>query len=235
MNQLLKGQWICPAVHDCSRVVAFRKTFRALQGTHVQLSITAYGIYEAELNGKRIGRFIFAPGWTNHTKRLQVQTYDISNLLQEENTLIVRVAQGWVTNSMSFSENTPYDQIPRALLADITLEKDGQKTEDYIIDDTALAYMGKKGLSIITGCSHAGICNIIEYAKRVCGDHRIAGVLGGFHLLADDAQLQKTVAYLKDCAPNSLYPCHCVSLTGKARMMAVLPVREVGVGMTLEL
>ncbi len=38
--------------------------------------------------------------------------------------------------------------------------------------DTALAYVGKEGLSIITGCSHAGICNIIAQAKALpekCG------------------------------------------------------------------
>ena len=131
-------------------------------------------------------------------------------------------------------------QIPRVTTFENQLPigeqfRDGLWLPDFLEDDSALVYRTDKGLFIITGCSHSGICNIIEYAKRVCGDHRIAGVLGGFHLLEDDAQLQKTVAYLKDCAPNNLYPCHCVSLTGKARMMAVLPVREVGVGMTLEL
>lgn len=128
MNQLLKGQWICPAVHECSRVVAFCKTFHAPQGAYAQLSITAYGIYEAELNGKRIGNFIFAPGWTNHTKRLQVQTYDISNLLQEENTLIVRVAQGWIASDLSPNKPAPHDDVPRALIADITLGTGSRQT-----------------------------------------------------------------------------------------------------------
>lgn len=106
---------------------------------------------------------------------------------------------------------------------------------DFLADDTALVYRTANGLFLITGCSHSGICNMIEYAKQVCGDQRIAGILGGFHLLEDNAQLQKTVDYLQSCSPGILYPCHCVSLTGKAKMMAVLPVREVGVGMTLEL
>ena len=50
---------------------------------------------------------------------------------------------------------------------------------DYVLDDSALVYCGEDGLTIITGCSHSGICNITEYAKAVCGDDRIAGIIGG--------------------------------------------------------
>ena len=111
----------------------------------------------------------------------------------------------------------------------------GQKVPDFLPDDTCLVYRTERGLFLITGCSHSGICNMAEYAKQVCGDTRIFGILGGFHLLEDDEQLAKTVTFLKDCKPEILYPCHCVSLVGKTAMMADMPVREVGVGMTLEL
>jgi len=40
-------------------------------------------------------------------------------------------------------------------------------TDDYVIEDSALVYKSKQGLVIITGCSHSGICNIVEYAKYV--------------------------------------------------------------------
>ena len=46
---------------------------------------------------------------------------------------------------------------------------DGQTVPDIIDDDTALAYVTDAGVYIITGCSHAGICNIIQYAKAVTG------------------------------------------------------------------
>ena len=49
-------------------------------------------------------------------------------------------------------------------------------------DDTTLAHVGKEG-RIITGCSHAGVCNIIAQAKRVTGEMRIHSILGGFHLM----------------------------------------------------
>ena len=107
--------------------------------------------------------------------------------------------------------------------------------DDYLPDDTALVWRREDGLFIITGCSHSGICNIVEYAKKVCGDDRVLGILGGFHLLEDNAQLEETVAFLSGLNMKMLYPCHCVCLQAKAKMLTRMPVTEVGVGMTLEL
>lgn len=45
--------------------------------------------------------------------------------------------------------------------------KNGTELDDYLLDDSALVYISEKGLVIITGCSHSGICNIIEYAKKL--------------------------------------------------------------------
>ena len=112
-------------------------------------------------------------------------------------------------------------------------EVDGKLEDDYNMDDTALVYKGEDGIFVITGCSHSGICNIVDYAKFVCGDERVLGVLGGFHLFADDEQLKKTIAYLESCEIKTLYPCHCVSLLARAKMMEKLPVVETGVGMTV--
>ncbi len=110
----------------------------------------------------------------------------------------------------------------------------GRKEEDFVLDDSALVYEGKDGLFIITGCSHAGICNIIEQAKKVCHEDRIAGVIGGFHLFDVDERLKKTIGYLKENHIGSLYPCHCVSLDAKIEMGRELKINEVGVGLTIE-
>ena len=58
---------------------------------------------------------------------------------------------------------------------------------DFLIDDSALVYKSDKGLFVITGCSHSGICNIIEYAKEVCSEDRIIGCIGGFHIFYDES------------------------------------------------
>lgn len=98
-----------------------------------------------------------------------------------------------------------------------------------------MALKTEEGLFIVTGCSHSGICNIVEYAMEVCGERRIAGILGGFHLFETDSRLEKTVEYLAKLGIKSFYPCHCVSFRAKARMNETLPVEEVGVGLAISL
>lgn len=106
---------------------------------------------------------------------------------------------------------------------------------DFLLDDTALVWQRADGIFIITGCSHSGICNIIEQAKAVCGDDRILGVLGGFHLFEDDDRAAATAEYFARHNIPDLYPCHCVSLKVKHRFMETLNIHEVGVGMELNI
>ncbi len=65
-----------------------------------RLYITACGIYEATLNGDRVGNFILAPGHTDYRKRIQYQTYDVTNQLTKgDNILAVELADGWYRGS----------------------------------------------------------------------------------------------------------------------------------------
>lgn len=81
---------------------------------------------------------------------------------------------------------------------------------DAMEDDTALAFRTKKGAVVVSGCSHAGICNICDYAKEVTGQP-LYGVIGGFHLLSGDKPpIKETIAYFKAEAPKVLLPMHCV-------------------------
>lgn len=106
---------------------------------------------------------------------------------------------------------------------------------DYLLDDSALAYRGEEGLWIIAGCSHAGICNIIDYAKKVCGEERICGVIGGFHLLEMTPRVEKTAEYLSKVRPKHLCPCHCTSFHARAAIHGRVPIEEVCVGDALVL
>lgn len=111
---------------------------------------------------------------------------------------------------------------------------DNELVDDYVLDDTAIAYKSENGIYIITGCSHSGICNIIEYAKKVCNDDRVLGVIGGFHLFDVNEQVRKTIKYIDENNIKELYPCHCTSFAVRAEMYKTLPVREVGVGLEVE-
>lgn len=111
----------------------------------------------------------------------------------------------------------------------------GHKQADYLLDDSALAYKSNQGIVVITGCSHAGICNIIEKAKQVCQDERILDVIGGFHLLdASEQQLQKTVTYFAKIKPKQVHACHCTDLKAKIALAGAVNVKEVGVGLKVE-
>ncbi len=111
--------------------------------------------------------------------------------------------------------------------------KKGNLEDDFMFDDTALAYMGKKGLYIVTGCSHSGICNIISYAKKITGMDKIAGIIGGFHLFDINERTLKTMEYLSKENIPVMYPCHCTSFTVRARLSNIANVAEVGVGLEL--
>ena len=70
-----------------------------------RLYATAHGVYEAELNGPRVGDLELAPGWTEYAHRLQYQTYDVTSLLRKgSNVLGAVVADGWWCGFVGFDE-----------------------------------------------------------------------------------------------------------------------------------
>ena len=118
-------------------------------------------------------------------------------------------------------------------LGELTI--DGQKTPDWVMDDSALAYRGSDGLVVITGCSHAGICNIVEQARRISGQEKVLDIIGGFHLLNPSAsQLNGTVDYLAQLKPAQVHACHCTDLYSKMALGKKVNIREVGCGLVME-
>lgn len=107
---------------------------------------------------------------------------------------------------------------------------EGDKLPDFILDDTALAIVTDKGLVIITGCSHAGICNSVEYAKQVTHQSKVYAVMGGFHLLGDPVQLQKTIEYFKKNAVEHLYPMHCTDLPSLSKFHEAFGIKKLCAG-----
>jgi len=104
--------------------------------------------------------------------------------------------------------------------------------EDYILDDTALAYKAKEGLIIITGCSHAGICNIVSQAKKITEVENVIDIIGGFHLMEPGKEkLEKTKKYLKNLNLSQLHACHCTDLKSKIELAQIADLQEVGAGM----
>lgn len=99
-----KGKWIAGnyRVNKGRRypVDCFKRLFEIEKIGRARLYITACGLYEAKINGERVGDFVLAPGSTDYRKRIQYQTYDVTSLLKEgENSLSVELADGWYRGS----------------------------------------------------------------------------------------------------------------------------------------
>ena len=105
---------------------------------------------------------------------------------------------------------------------------------DFLLDDSALAFTSDRGLVVITGCAHAGICNTVAWAMKVCRETRIADIVGGFHLLdPPESQLAETVDCFRRWRPAAVHACHCTDYRSKLALSQVAPLEEVGVGLEL--
>ncbi|KAF6804761.1 alpha-l-rhamnosidase [Colletotrichum sojae] len=81
----------------------FRKEFEFRGSVRsARLYITSQGVYEAEINGKKVGDYFLAPGWTTYDGRLQYQTYDVTEHISIANCIGVRVAEGWFNGRIGF-------------------------------------------------------------------------------------------------------------------------------------
>ena len=113
--------------------------------------------------------------------------------------------------------------------------EEGKYKDDDMLDDTAIAIKTAKGAVLITGCSHAGICNICEYAKEVTGEDLYA-VIGGFHLFDDNKEVvDRTIEYFKQEKVEHLMPMHCVDHPTQAKFYLNFGSKKYSVGDVIEL
>ncbi|MCM1124294.1 MAG: glycoside hydrolase family 78 protein [Eubacterium sp.] len=101
-----------------------------------RLYATACGVYEAHINGQKVGDAFFAPGWTSYHNRLQYQTYDVTGMLAEENEIKITVGNGWYKGELGFDAAPNRYGDKTALLAMLAIEyEDGEKA--FIGTDTS--------------------------------------------------------------------------------------------------
>lgn len=131
------ASWICPAESYGDICPAFRKTFFCPENVvSAALRITAMGVYEASLNGSRVGDFILAPGWTVYQKRLQVQQYELRIRPGQENELTVLVGKGWYRGRLAgwLPGQNSSAALPAALTAELTLRYPDGHTDTICTD-----------------------------------------------------------------------------------------------------
>ena len=141
---LERSEWIKGCEKNLRGGTVYLKNFRcAAKAEKAMLEITALGVYEAKLNGERVGDFILAPGWTSYLNRLQVQSYDVTNLLKTENSLEVTVGQGWraIANKRDGSDFLGYRDT--ALIAELTIVYADGTAESIVTDSSWTARESK--------------------------------------------------------------------------------------------
>ena len=119
-------------------VDCFRKTF-SVNGKieRARLYITACGLYEARLNGERIGGFFMAPGYTDYRRRIQYQTYDVKDMLSEGGqALTVMLADGWYRGSCGAHGLRNQYGTETRLLAQLEITYTDGKRETVVTDGT---------------------------------------------------------------------------------------------------
>lgn len=134
-----KAKWIVSSTAMDSvykPALLFRKQFTSAKKIlSATAFITAHGMYEAQLNGKRIGDAYLTPGWTSYNKRLQYQVFDVTHLLNTgENAIGVTIGSGWYRTPLGWGENKNIYGSKSSLLLQLEIiYSDG--TKETIVSD----------------------------------------------------------------------------------------------------
>ena len=154
------AQWIEPDLEEEEKASnpspMLRKEFTLKKNiVKARLYITSRGLYEAHLNGQRVGDQLFTPGWTSLNKRLQYQTYDVTALLQSgANAVGVRLGDGWHRGQFGFTNNWNIYGKKTALLFQLEVEYKNGRKETIISDENWKATTGAIRLSSIYDGEH---------------------------------------------------------------------------------
>jgi len=135
-------------------------------------------------------------------------------------------AQFVFTSSLSEVEKGIYatGEIPRRTAFEkgdsrLLVSNNGNLVPDPLLDDQSLVLRTKQGLVVILGCAHAGLINTIEFVLDQLQKEKLYALIGGTHLgfLKED-QIDKTIAYLKNCDFSMIGASHCTGLRAAARL-----------------
>ncbi len=122
-----KAKWITPGWEEDSTKAQpapmLRGKFVVDQGVRsARAYVTSLGLYEIEINGRRVGDRLFTPGWTSYRHRLQYQTYDVTDYLRQgQNAVGVTLGDGWYRGVIGFEEKRNFYGEKLGLLVQIRM------------------------------------------------------------------------------------------------------------------
>ncbi|HPD30856.1 MAG TPA: family 78 glycoside hydrolase catalytic domain [Phycisphaerae bacterium] len=120
------------------RSVCLRKVFAlSRRVVRARACASGLGLYELYVNGHRVGDDVFAPGWTDYSKRVQYQVYDVTALLHEgENAVGAILGNGWFSGDLGWTRKPPFSQGPLRFILQLEIEYDDGTRERVVTDRT---------------------------------------------------------------------------------------------------
>lgn len=139
MDEAWQADWIAAEQgDDCHPLICKKLTVRP--GLHrARLYASGVGMFEAYINGEKLGEEYLKPGITNYEKRIQVVTFPVDTLHEGENELSFLLGKGWYMGAFGLESEENYYGDRMAVIAELRLEyADG--TEELICTDGSFVY-----------------------------------------------------------------------------------------------
>lgn len=135
-----KASWINKKEEQGGEVSLPVQYFRNEFSTRKKISsarvyVTSLGLYQLFLNGKKVGNDLFTPGWTSYHKRLQYQTYDVTDMLQQNNTIGAMLGDGWYRGNLGWKGGRSYYGDQLALLVQLEINYTNGTRETITSDE----------------------------------------------------------------------------------------------------
>ncbi|MDX9882662.1 MAG: glycoside hydrolase family 78 protein [Prolixibacteraceae bacterium] len=121
----------------------FRREFSTVKKIKsAQVYVTSKGLYQLFLNGQKVSSDLFTPGWTSYNKRLQYQTYDVTSMIRQKNSIGVILGDGWYRGNIGWQDQRNYYGEKLVLLAQLQLNYTDGSSEIICTDGSWKAATG---------------------------------------------------------------------------------------------
>ncbi len=134
LSHFSQSSWIASSLigsPQCGALAPYLRTSFAISRPvqSADISLTALGLYECEINGRKVGDHALAPGWTNYRRRVHFQSFDVTSLLQPgENAMGAILGDGWYCGSVAWRSRQIYGDRP-SFIAQLTITYRDGSTE----------------------------------------------------------------------------------------------------------
>ena len=126
--------------NDFNGAPLLRKQFELVHGhgapAKAVLKSTAFGIFEATINGQAVGADVLSPGWSSYEWRLRYRTYDVTELLEPVTVLGAALGNGWFRGNLSWNGNSAFYGPELGFFAQLDIEYSDGFTQTITTDES---------------------------------------------------------------------------------------------------